>query len=131
MIRSKRQWGGWGGPGGGWQQQNWNNQNSRNRIAAQQQQYNVSIRSLTSITIFFPVSNPRNQLDWSPDQQLQLSELGNVCQSEHSSIEPTEPRIHERTTRGTFEQLHGKKIIHYLWYLLRKSGFTHNLISFR
>ncbi|CAP28973.1 Protein CBG09638 [Caenorhabditis briggsae] len=58
--RVKRQWGGWeGGPGGwqqpGWQQHNWNNNMNRNKIAAQQQQYNCQTSGINLIGL--PISS--------------------------------------------------------------------------
>ncbi|KAF1749887.1 hypothetical protein GCK72_016432 [Caenorhabditis remanei] len=61
QTRAKRQWGGWGGgPGGGWQQpgwqqNSWNNNRNRNKIAAQQQQYNCQTSGINLIGL--PISS--------------------------------------------------------------------------
>uniref|UniRef100_A0A1I7U731 Uncharacterized protein n=1 Tax=Caenorhabditis tropicalis TaxID=1561998 RepID=A0A1I7U731_9PELO len=53
QTRFKRQWGGWQQPG--WQQNNWNNNLNRNKIAAQQQQYNCQTSGINLIGL--PISS--------------------------------------------------------------------------
>ncbi|CAI2354393.1 unnamed protein product [Caenorhabditis sp. 36 PRJEB53466] len=54
-LRVKRQWGGWEGPGGGWQQNNFNNFRNKNNIAAQQNQYNCQTSGINLIGL--PISS--------------------------------------------------------------------------